>query len=86
MEKYNQMDIYQEYLECFKKMTDAELICEFNRLFTNNGWIGRKITCLGALQAEIGKRNIKSADKFTQTPQSRLSRLNPTSSEPPSNY
>ena len=59
MEKYNQANIYQEYLERFKKMTDAELICEFNRLHADNGWIGRKITCLGALQAELGRRNIK---------------------------
>lgn len=58
MEKDNQIDVYQEYLERFKKMTNAELICEFNRLHADNGWIGRKIICLGALQAELGKRNI----------------------------
>ena len=59
MEKYNQIDVHQEYRERFKKMTDEELICEFNRLHADNGWIGRKIICLGALQDELGRRNIK---------------------------
>jgi hypothetical protein len=58
MEKNNQIAIHQEYAEYFSKMTDAELICECNRLRADNGWIGRKIICLGALQDELRKRNI----------------------------
>ena len=56
--KDDSVKLYQEYLEYFRKMTDTELICEFNRLHADNGWIGRKITYLGVLQVELRNRNI----------------------------
>ena len=55
----NQADIYREYMEGFKKMTDGELRDEFNHQMGNNGWIGRKITYMCALQAELKNRNIQ---------------------------
>ena len=58
MEKNDSANLSREYAERFSKMTDEELICDFNRLFKDNGWIGRKITYLGVLQAELRNRNI----------------------------
>lgn len=59
MDKDEQIAIHQEYLEYFKKMTNVELLREHSRLLANNGWIGRKIVCLSALQVELKKRNIE---------------------------
>ena len=61
MEKNDSAKVYQEYVEDFGKMTDAELMGAFNRQVGSGGWIGRKITYFCALQAELKRRNIQTS-------------------------
>ena len=57
MEETSQQEIYREYAEWFKKMSDEELVEAFNCQVGNAGWVARKITYLCALHAEFNNRN-----------------------------
>ena len=62
MDNYKLQKINQEYLECFRGMSDEQLIDAFNREVRNGGWTITRSFYLSGLHKEFGNRNYDYSD------------------------
>ncbi len=76
-EKNYYENLYEEYSERFKEMSDCELVEAFNREVGNPGWTGARGCYLAALHEEFCRRgfvvcNCKSARSLSLKKKVRL--------------